>query len=91
MATSRTRTTPPAEPEAQDGKAPPDVADDERGVDPDDLERVALYPRRLVRHAYDSGGQTHTRYGIVVDPDGPLVAWLQVEHAGHLAEALEGL
>jgi len=77
VTTSRTRTTPPAQ-QDQDGKDPPDVTDDERP------ERT--YQRGgIVRYTYlDGADQPHERYGLVVDLDGPLVAWLPVEHAGHL-------
>lgn len=64
-----------------------DQAQAEAGQEPE--AEVALYPRRLVKHTYQSGDAEVTRYGLVVDPDGPLVAWLPVEHVGHLE--LEGL
>ena len=80
----------PPEPETPE----PDPAAE--GEDQDQAEQAgeehapfALYPKRLVRHVYTAAGVEQTRYGLVVDPDGPLIAWLPVEHVGHLKDQLE--
>lgn len=49
-----------------------------------------FFPGRVVKHTYDQGDAEVVRYGLVVEREPLLIAWLPAEPAAHLVDAIQG-